>query len=208
MKMFKYILPLILVILLQAAGTAQYVEYKATESSELWFDGTSTLHDFTCHANEINASVVFSPALLDGNSADVQRGQVVIPVKKIKNENDALTKNMYKTLEPDKWPEITFDLKAIDVPDAQAIDKTIEAALTGDLTVKGETREISVPVNVSGIGNADTLQVKGNYLLTLSNFDIKRPSFFLGTLKVGDEIDIHFDLTFVQTERYKELTTR
>ncbi len=208
MKLIKIILPLVALFVLQTAGNAQYIEYKAIESSKLWFDGTSTLHDFTCHAKEINANVIFSPSLLDGNAGETQAGQVTIPVKKIKNENDGLTKNMYKTLQPEKWPEITFDLNTIVVPDTQKIDKTIQVEVKGDLTIKGETREISFPVKVNGIENADTLQVKGHYLLSLANFDIKRPSFFLGTLKVGDEIDIQFELAFVQADHYKELTKR
>ncbi|MBN1996759.1 YceI family protein [candidate division KSB1 bacterium] len=206
MRPTKLVLSFVLLTLLQTIGTAQQFEYKAVESSQLWFDGTSTLHDFTCHAEALEANVTFSPALLDGGPGEIEKGHVIIPVKKIKHENDGLTQNMYKTLEPEKWPEILFDLNKIEITDSTNTFKTVQANIQGSLTLKGETREISVPISVSGLENADTLQVKGNYPLSLSNFDIKRPTFFLGTLKVGEKIDIFFDLKFIRTNQYIELT--
>ena len=202
------ILSFVLFAALQTIVTAQNIKYRALDSSELWFDGTSTLHDFTCHANKIDATVVVSTSLLDGKSGETQKGQVTIPVKKIKNENDGLTKNMYKTLEPDKWPEINFALDMIKLSREAQKEEIINADIHGALTIKGETRDISMPVEITGLENADTLNVSGSYLLLLSDFEIKRPSFFLGTLKVGDEIDISFDLRFVRENDYKELTQR
>ena len=206
MKLAKIVLPLVLLFVLHTAGTAQYVEYTATENSTLWFDGTSTLHDFTCHAQEINASVTFAQTVLDGDAGDAQKGQVIIPVEQITHENDGLTENMYKVLEPENYPEIEFIWNSIEITDHS--DSVINANVSGNLTIKGEMRDITVPVTIKDFQTEDTLNVVGSYVLYLSNFDIKRPSFFLGTLKVGDEINVHFDLTMVRGEGFKELTQR
>jgi len=208
MKFFKNIFPLALLIAFSATASAQYLEYTATDASKLWFDGTSTLHDFTCHANEIKSEVVFSAELLDGTAGTAQQGEIIIPVEQIKHDNDGLTKNMYKTLEPKKYPQITFVWNSIELTENQDENSTINATVHGDLTVKDQTRDITIPVEIKGLANADTLQVVGNYPLFLSNFDIEQPSFFLGTLKVGDEFNIKFDMTFARTNNYEELTQR
>ncbi len=208
MKFFKNILPLALLIVFSATASAQYLEYTATDAGKLWLDGTSTLHDFTCHANEINAKVVFSAELLDGNAGAAQKGEVIIPVEQIKHDNDGLTKNMYKTLEPKKYPQITFVWNSIEMTENQDANSTINATVHGDLTVKDETRDITIPVEIKGLENADTLRVVGTYPLFLSNFNIEQPSFFLGTLKVGDEINIKFDMNFARTNQLEELTQR
>jgi polyisoprenoid-binding protein YceI len=208
MSKLKMLLPLFLLFIGLSTATSQTVRYRALESSQLWFDGTSTLHDFTCYATEFQAEVTFSPALLTGDAGETQVGQVTVPVQQIKHENDGLNKNMYKTLEPAKWPEINFDLKTIKVDETSQSDNLVNANVTGDLTIKGETRDITLPVEVKSVENADTLYVNGAYSLLLSNFGIDRPSFFLGTLKVGDEIDIRFDLTFIRASEYQEVTQR
>ena len=208
MMKIKLIVPLIFLIGWLSTGTSQTVHYKALESSQLWFNGTSTWQDFTCYATEFQAEATFSPSLLTGQAGEIQMGQVTIPVEKIKHDNDGLNKNMYKTLEPEEWPEINFDLNAINVAETALSDHLIKTNVTGDLTIKDETREIAFPVEVKSVENADTVHVNGAYSLLLSNFDIDRPSFFLGTLKVGDEINIQFDLTFVRASEYKEVTIR
>lgn len=208
MKFFKNTLFFALLVVFSATASAQYLEYTATDASKLWFDGTSTLHDFTCHANAIDATVVFSPDLLNGAPGATQQGTVTVPVEQITHENDGLTKNMYKVLEPEVWPHITFAWNSIQVNGDEQADNDMNGTIRGALTIKGETREVQFPVEIKGFDTADTLQVVGDYALYLSNFDIKRPSFFLGTLKVGDEINIKFDMTFAQTNRYEELTQR
>ncbi len=208
MKLAKRITPLVLLFALLTAATAQELEYTAVDSSKLWFDGTSTLHDFTCYAREIKAQVSFSPSLLNGQPGSVQNGEVIIPVKQIKHKDEGLNKNMYKTLAADKYPDIKFVWNSILVEENQPADSVIDAKIDGALTVRGERRDITVPVKINGLDSADTLNVVGDYALSLANFGIKRPSFFLGTLKVGDEIDIHFDMTFARSNRNKELTQR
>ncbi len=206
MKLTKYILPLVLLFVLHMRAPAQEFEYTIVDSSKLWFDGTSTLHDFTCYANEVEARVAFSPELLDGQKSDIHQGEVIIPVLQIKHKDEGLNKNMYKTLEPDKWPDIKFVWNSMQVTDSLPSNDIINATISGNLSIKGETRDITIPVEIKGVDNPDTLNVVGAYPLSLANFDIKRPTFFLGTLKVGDEIKIYFDLTFARSLYQNELT--
>ncbi len=103
-------------------------------------------------------------ALSDKDSADIRR-----------NMDD-------KVLQTSKFPEITFRSTEV-----------TPTAITGDLTIVGNTRPVTLSLDVQD-GAADTT-VTGRATITQSQFGIKPFSAMMGALKVKDDVDIQVELT-------------
>ena len=65
-------------------------------------------------------------------------------------------------------------------------------ALQGQLTINGQTRPITVPVQFADAAGA--LRVTGRYPLAMKDWGVQPPRLMMGTLKVGDTVTVNFDL--------------
>lgn len=95
----------------------------------------------------------------------------------------------------DKFPQATFVTTGFSTnPDASADGQNY--IVTGDLTIKGITKEVSFPVNVEI--NGEQLQANGTATLDRTKWNIKygSGSFFkgLGDKMIYDDFEIEFDL--------------
>ncbi len=93
-------------------------------------------------------------------------------------------------LQADKFPEIVYRCSRI------AASKTAEgqywAALSGELTLHGVTRTLSVPTRIAVFG--ETLKASGTFSILQSDYSISEVSVAGGSLKVKDEIKFSFDM--------------
>jgi polyisoprenoid-binding protein YceI len=91
----------------------------------------------------------------------------------------------------ENFPTAIFEVVRLDAGKVEA-----EEVITGKLTIKGKTDEISIPVKVS-IDNNE-LKAKGTAVIDRTKWDIRYGSgkFFdnLGDKVIYDEVDIDFDL--------------
>jgi len=85
-----------------------------------------------------------------------------------------------------KYPDITFQSVSVE-PRAAG-----EFLLTGDFTLHGVTRRISVPVSVQVSGGA--LRAAGAFDIKQSDFGITPLSLFLGAVRNQDRVRVAFDL--------------
>ncbi|GAL84686.1 lipid-binding protein [Sporocytophaga myxococcoides] len=127
-------------------------------------------------------------------------GTITIDMKSIKNEDLTDKESNQKLIghlkSPDffdveKHPTATFEIQRLDAGKAEK-----EEVVTGKLTLKGKTDEISVPVKINHQGNE--LTAKGTTVIDRTKWDIRYGSgkFFenLGDKAIYDEVDIEFDL--------------
>jgi len=95
----------------------------------------------------------------------------------------------------DKFPQATFVTKGFS-PNVEA-GSSENYAVTGDLTIKGITKEVSFPVSVEV--NGTQLTANGTATLDRTKWDIKygSGSFFkgLGDNLIYDDFEIEFELT-------------
>jgi polyisoprenoid-binding protein YceI len=167
---------------------------KIANNSEVKVLGTSNLHDWTMKVKGVTCDAQFtvkpgsSVQLLDINSLSFS-----MPVKNLKSDEDLMDTRAYKALKAEKYTLILFKLVSAEITPQQNNQYQIKA--TGNLTISGVSREVTLLAN--GFINADkSISVTGAKKIKMSDFNVTPPSFMLGALRTGDEVNIQFSLKF------------
>jgi polyisoprenoid-binding protein YceI len=176
-----------------APAAAQQALSLAPES-KLWFDGKSTVRDWSCKAPVMQATLTLAEAataaVLAGDEPQAST-TFIVPTMKLDCDNGTMNNHMRKAIAAEKFGEITFALKAYEaIPEAGAATK---GTLRGDLTIKGVTKEVALPVEFVAAG-ASGLRVKGKYELKMTDWGVEPPKLMMGTMKVREMVTIGFDL--------------
>jgi polyisoprenoid-binding protein YceI len=157
------------------------------KAGTLSFDGHATPGDFVGKTSEVSGEMAAADSLT------AVRGWVAAPVKTLKTENDRRDRDLNKSMETDKFPEMRFDLKGVSAksggPDSAKVD------LQGTLTIHGVTRDVTLPATVR-VG-AGEVHVRSDFPLNLKDYKIGGLTKLLGTLRMEERIEVHVDLTFV-----------
>lgn len=162
--------------------------------SELTISGTSNVHDFQCKTNKFNAYIDVDPGYtkdLTKVPRPIVSVNVVIAVKSLSCGNKKMDENMYSTLKADKNQIIRYTLSGYDILNGTATG--FAAKTTGTLTILGKEKAVAMKIDASRL-NDGKATAHGEESLLMSDFGIKPPSFMFGTMKVGDEIKVRFDL--------------
>lgn len=185
-----------LVALSVAVGgwATEQVALSLAPTSDLWFSGTSTVRSWKCKAPVMTAAVdAASPevakAILAGEKA-VRTVRLTIPSAKLDCDNGTMNGHMQKALNVDKQPSIIFALSTYELAGAAAART---GTLQGTLSINGMEQPITLQTTFADAG-AGALRVKGTYVLQMTKFGVKPPTLMLGTMKVGDDVTVGFDL--------------
>lgn len=165
---------------------------KLAAESRVWFDGKSTVRDWSCKATQIDA-VIDADA---GAVAGVLKGQKAVktvtltfPTAKLDCANGTMNGHMMKALNATKNPNITFVMSAYELNAAAPVKGT----LSGTLLINGVSKPITMPAEfVSGAAGA--LRATGTYVLTMTEWQVEPPKLMMGAMKVNPVINVHFDL--------------
>jgi hypothetical protein len=167
-------------------------ESAAQTPGQLSISGTSTVRSWTCAANEFAAAV--RPAV---DLAPVLRGEKVVssvvltfPVVRIECGNGKMDEHLRKALKAQQHPNVTYELSAYEIA-ALADGATVQAA--GRVTIAGASQEVRMNLTVNSAPGGG-LRVRGETPLLMTSFGVKPPTLMLGTLKVGDGVNIKFDV--------------
>jgi polyisoprenoid-binding protein YceI len=90
---------------------------------------------------------------------------------------------------PEQYPEIVF--RSTNVSGKQNGNQ-YELKITGDLTLHGVTRQITIPTKVVVTGNE--LRAQGEFSINRSEFQVKATSAFHGLVRVRDKLKFTFDI--------------
>jgi polyisoprenoid-binding protein YceI len=161
--------------------------------SRLWIDGTSTVRKFSCKATELDVEVDAAPgavaAVLTGAKA-VKSVTLRVPAEKIECGNGTMNEHMKKALKVKDAPTIEFKLSGYDVAKGGA---GVQGNLNGTLTLGGQTKPITVAAQAADGGNGQ-LRVTGAVVVNMKEYGLKPPSLMMGTMKVGENVTVNFDL--------------
>lgn len=161
--------------------------------SRLWFEGTSTVRDWSCKAPSIQAAIDAESgapaAVLDGRKA-VRTVDLTFPVASLdcQNGNRTMNNHMRNALNATQHQNIRFTLNEYTLAKAS----TTTGSLQGTLMINGQTRPITVPVQFANAEGA--LRVTGSYPLAMTQWGVQPPRLMMGTMKVGDTVTVNFDL--------------
>lgn len=185
----KILLPFISALLIFTSAQAQTTY--TLSSGEITIEGTSTMHDWTATTTELDGEAVFN--FENGVPVSIAKLKVTTKAKSIKSEKGStMDKNMYKALNADKYPTLTFVLTNVDY--LRKNGTSYDVKITGKLTVAGTTRTVFISGKGSMLGSG--ISFSGNFKLKMTDFNVEPPSLFFGTLNTGDDITIRYKASF------------
>jgi polyisoprenoid-binding protein YceI len=152
--------------------------------------GTSSLHDWEEKVDKFEVNL--SLKLKEKEIASIDKANFVCKAASISSENSIMTNKTLEALKAEKFPEITFKLVSVDKLTSQG--GTFSGTASGDISLAGVTKRISIAFTGSNANNRITL--KGSKTVSLKDYNIKPPTAMLGTLKTGDQVTISFNLQF------------
>lgn len=161
-----------------------------TADSEVTVSGTSTIHDWSCTAQGPGGRIT----LRSGDEATVNRlagGSVNLRVERLECERSRMNDNTWEALDYRDHPQITFELTG--VTPGEADSGWTQLSASGNLTIAGATRQVELSARARDTGT-NQLRIQGEKDLTMSMFEVERPSAVLGTIKAADEVTVTFDV--------------
>jgi len=179
-----------------ALGAQETARVNVAPESKLWIEGTSNLHGWSCKAESIDAQIDFDAAVAAQLSTAapkaLKRVQVKVPVKALKCGHGAMDDNLYKALNADASPDISYILATFEATPGEAKDFVLHT--TGTLTISGKENKISMDVAAVRLPDG-TVKATGVVPIKMTDYGIKPPTAIFGRLKTGDEVKVNFELT-------------
>jgi len=178
------------------AQSASAIRLRLDPTSEVSIEGTSSMHAFHCKTNKIMAYVDVDPGYtkdLTKIARPIASVKVNIVVRTLTCGNSQMDKNMYSTLDADKNPIIKYTMSGYDILDGSAKPSAFVAKTTGTLAISGQEKVISMKINAERLSDGKAT-AQGEESVLMTDFGIQPPSFMFGTLKVGNEIKVKFNL--------------
>lgn len=148
-------------------------------------------------ATGVSGTVNFDPA----NPAAIT-GRIIVDAKSLHVPNPVMKEHLHgaQWLNSEAHPEISFE--AVRAANVKTDGDRVTADVTGRFTLRGMTRDITVPVTFTylkdRLGARSNGQMQGDLLVIRSNFTIKRADFGINPGapqdKVSDEIQLTLSL--------------
>ena len=156
--------------------------------------GTSSLRNWGMTANSFTGIAAFNVDT-NNNLRSITGFSLQLPVHNLKSTSRGIEKDAYKALKADKFEYIDFELTSASfIPSGTGYYLIL---LHGNLTMAGVTR--ATTLKASAAFNPDgTISCTGSLPLLFSDYDMVRPSFLLGTMKVNNVMILDYTLLLVK----------
>lgn len=189
--------PFALLALVGVAAPAlrsQDIPVTVRPESRIWFDGTATLHAFSCTAGAFAATTARPSAARDDTTPGArvkQRATITIPVRQLGCGDGKMEASMRKALKADENPDIRFELT--DYAVSPETDDSAVVSADGTLELAGEERPVALTVGAKRRADG-TVRLTGSQALLMTDFGIRPPTALFGVIKAGNRIVVRFDL--------------
>ena len=161
-------------------------------TSSFKIQGTSSLHDWEMTSQACKGAMNIFPK---DNILDIAEISVQVSVSSLKSGKKIMVKKCYDALKYEDYPNIVFTLDQVqDLKQKDAAN--YEAVFKGKLHIAGVSKPADIAVQISR--EEDKVRIKGSKSLKMSDFDVEPPKALMGTLKTGNDIEIIFNLNFIQ----------
>ncbi|MBI3071985.1 MAG: YceI family protein [Deltaproteobacteria bacterium] len=171
--------------------------------SRVTFESDAPIESIVGVSTKVEGTIEVDPAA----AKEGTKGKIEIDVASLNTgialRDDHLRSKMW--LDAEAHPKLTFELEKIKGIGALKAGKYVKGKARGKLTVKGQTREVTLPVRVGlfeipeGMKKqmpelkGDLLRVSTQFELKLSDYGVQVPAM-LG-MKVSDKIKIRVDVS-------------
>ena len=168
------------------AQVSQVTDYKVTVK------GTSTMHDWESNVEKLECKTAYK--IKNNELINIEDAILKVTVKSIKSTKGKIMDNKtYEAFDSEKHPFIIFTLRSEKINSSN-----LTVNLTGTLEMAGVTQPIDLVASYRILTNGD-FQIIGNKNVKMSDYKMTPPKAMMGTIKVGDEVNINFDITFSNT---------
>ena|SRR5437867_218606 len=156
----------------------------------LWFKG----HDHLVAVREFTGEAQMTPDSLTPASL-----QIIAKAGSMAETNTVFTDQQKQiidkelreiVLQPDQYPDMIF--RSTSVTGKPAGTNQYDLKITGDLTLHGVTRQITIPTHIAITGN--DLQAQGEFSINRDDFKVKATSAVHGLVRVRNKIKFTFDI--------------
>lgn len=178
-------------VLVFVAGAAWAQTPYSLKSAKASVKGTSSLHDWE---SAIKVVTWKGTLIADAqNVTEVKTADVVIKVVDIQStKGKTMDNKTWEAFKYEKNPTIAFKLTS-----ASVTAGTVQAK--GNLTMAGVTKPITLAVKSKVLANGE-IQLTTSYTFKMTEFKMEPPTAMMGTIKVGDEVTVLFDLTLTRSK--------
>ena len=163
--------------------------------SQINFLASSRLVDAQGFWSSWTANIMFDPDALDKSSVNINIDAKSIDTRVTMRDNDLRSKNFFYV---DSFPTITFTSKIINKLAGQTPDSIMSNTklnITGDLTIRGITKSITVPSTLVFFDRkANRGRVKGKFIVMRKDYNV---GFDPPMNPVANEVELTFDISFV-----------
>jgi polyisoprenoid-binding protein YceI len=156
------------------------------------FKTDAPLESINGTASGITGTVTFDP-----EQPGATKGKIVVASKSLHVGNATMKEHLHgeNWMNVEKFPEMTFELDSL--KNVKTDGNATSADATGKMTVKGVTKDITVPVKLTYL--KDKLKARsgkdGDLLVIRSNFAIKRSDYGINAAKFEDKVSNEIELS-------------
>ena len=203
-----------LLLLGVSAQGAELTRYNAKPGNlKMRIEGTSNIHDWQVEGSIIGGYLEVGPEFpaepgQTGTPGKIEaRGEAYIPVRSLfsiekdgKKYSDKMDEVMYEKMKAQDNPRIVFKLSELTLKEsAKSKDAPYVFEAKGDLAVAGVTKTITMPLNVTPLGEKK-IKITGTTTVNMSDFKIEPPApqLAFGMIKTGDPVKLIFDWLVAQ----------
>lgn len=139
--------------------------------------------------SEVSGSITITGQTVNAGSFTVQLANVASDESRRDNQFRG------RIMDVANHPTATFDLEQpIELGTLPVDDQTVQAEAVGDLTLRGTTKTVTVPLEAKRSGA--TIEVAGSFQVVFADWGIPNPSF--GPAQVGDVGELEFLLVLAR----------
>lgn len=166
---------LFILLLLLMGSSVISAQIYAVENGSAFFKAKMPLNSYTGKSDQLHGTIDLKTGTL----------QFSVPLNSIKTGIKKRDKEMYKLLNSEQFPTITFKGKLKKIPNLTLQTKQTIIA-DGDFTLAGTKQKISVPIDFALGKNG--VELNATWSLLITDYNIERPSKFL--FKVNDKHEL------------------
>src|SRR5207244_13409200 len=137
-------------------------------------------------AIDLDASMAAQPA--SAPTKALKHVEVKVPVKSLKCGHGAMDNNLYKVLNADATPDVSYILATFEAAPGEAKD-SFTLHTVGTLTVSGKERKVEMDVVATRLADG-TVKATGMVPIKMTDFGISPPTPIFGRLKTGAEVKV------------------